>query len=111
MEAIDLIDSDGNVRQTTGATLKVRERLRQKHEETVAVMDRGDYRTALTAFCEIMMTPQYDPEPMNHLNIAVCHAYLGEFATSLAILEKAIQRWPSNALLQQNYEVIKRKMR
>lgn len=84
-----------------------REKARQEHEKAVILLDAGKYRDALHIFKQVLTSTADDPEPMNYLNIAVCHAYLNEFKESLTILEEAIQRWPNNDRLRMNYEGIK----
>src|ERR1043166_8720817 len=84
-----------------------REHARQRHERAVVLMDRGEYRTALEEFKGALAATTGDPEPESYLNIAVCHAYLREFSEALTILSEAIQRWPSNSRLKQNYDEIK----
>lgn len=105
------IDGDGNMRQTSVEAIMDREKLREEHERGVEVMDRGNYGEALAIFKRVLNACGDDPDPMNYLNIAVCHAHLGEFKQSLAVLEEAMRRWPDNSRLRQNYEAIKRDAR
>lgn len=102
------IDGEGFVSQTTAASLLEREKSRQEHERAVDIMDRGDYRTALGIFQQVLQAVADDPDPMLSQNIAVCHAHLGEFRQAVSVLEEALRRWPDNSRLRQNYEVIKR---
>lgn len=88
-----------------------RRKAKAEHERAVGIMDRGEYRPALELFKKALAATQNDPDPMNYLNIAVCHAHLGEFKQSLAVLEDAMRRWPDNARLRQNYAAIKREIR
>lgn len=102
---------DGELKQTTVASALKREKARQEHERAVEIMLQGNYTAALEIFEEVLKTLADDPDPMIYLNIAVCHAHLGEFKQSLAVLEEALRLWPGNARLQQNYEAIKQELR
>jgi hypothetical protein len=102
---------DGEAKKTTVASLMEREKARQDHERGVAVMDRGDYRSAVSIFKAVLEATADNPDPMCYLNIAVCHAHLGEFKQSLSVLEDALRLWPDNARLRMNYEGIKRDAR
>ena len=93
--------------KATNAEISGRESARQEHERAVTLMDSGKYRDALPIFKRVSAATADDPEPMNFLNIAVCHAHLGEFKESLAIIEDAMRRWPKNDRLRMNYDGIK----
>lgn len=105
------VGSEGEPKKTTVQSMAERERARDEHERAVGIMDRGDFRSAIKIFKEALKATGDDPDPMNYLNIAVCHAQLGEFKQSLSVLEEAMRRWPENARLRQNYEAIKRDAR
>ena len=96
----------GGLSRTSANVLFERERLTREHERGVELLDRGEYRTAIEVF-EKVLAEIPEPDPMTFLNIAVCHAHLGDFGRSLGVLEEALTRWPDHQRLRMNYEAIK----
>jgi tetratricopeptide (TPR) repeat protein len=105
------VDADGSVERVSVQSIVDREKARQDHERGVALLDRGAYAEALKIFTAVQDATRDDPEPMNVLNIAVCHAHLGEFPRALEVLKDAVMRWPDNQRLRMNYEAIEKDAR
>jgi uncharacterized RDD family membrane protein YckC len=101
------IGADAVMRKTTVDAILERENARREHEQGVAKMDAGDMDGAIALFRSALAKTADNPEPESYLNIAVCHAHLGQFTQSLAVLEQGMRRFPGNERLRRNYEMIK----
>src|SRR5262245_29920939 len=71
--------------QAAKAVEALREKARLENERAVTMMDHGLVREALEILEGVRTMVADQPQAMNLLNIAVCHARLGEFDEALEI--------------------------
>lgn len=67
--------------------------------------NQEELRKALQKFYQYFETN--GPSPEIYLDIATCHAYLGEFKKAYTILEEALERYPNDLRLQDTFQNIR----